>query len=88
MKIDNQLVWLDHHDWSEYDTINPCELDLENLEDYKITVPINVIVKHYSNDVTIEFGTTKSAEDFSECKNELSQNVHIFSIDDFVLNVK
>jgi len=45
-------------------------------------------VKHYSNDVTIEFGTTKSAEDFSECKNELSQNVHIFSIDDFVLNVK
>jgi hypothetical protein len=88
LKVDGQLVWLDHHDWSEYPVVDPCTFDPEHIEDYEIKAPIHVVVKHFSHEAKIEIGTTKSSSDLSECESELFHNTHLFGFDDFVLNIK
>jgi len=88
MKVDGQYVWIDHHDWSEYAVVDACEFDEANIEDYKVSVPVNVILKHYSNDLTIEIGITKTKDILSECENELFKRTNLFGFDDFILNVK
>jgi len=60
------------------------------MDDYKVQVPINAILKHYSPNMTIEIGTTKDAKDYSECEMEMLHQgkVSLFGFDDFVLQVK
>jgi len=90
MKVDDQIVWLDHHDWTDYNNENPCEYDMDKLEEYKIQAPISVIVKHYAQSAKIEIGTTKGLKDFSECELELFHQNHLslFGFDDFLLQIK
>ena len=68
--------------------MNSCEFDSEEMDDYKITIPVNVIVKHSSDEMTIVIGTTKSKMSLSECENELLHEINVFGLDDFILNVK
>jgi len=60
------------------------------LNEYKVQVPINVIVKHYADNAKIEIGTTKGSSDLSECELELYHKAHLslYGFDDFMLNIK
>jgi len=60
------------------------------LNEYTVQVPINAIIKHYSDNAKIEIGTTKAFSDLSECELELFHKNHmsLFGFDDFMLNIK
>jgi len=90
LKVDDQIVWLDHHDWSDYNNVEPCKFDSDEINEYKVSVPINAIVKHYGDSAKIEIGTTKDFSDYSECEMELFHQNHLslFGFDDFMLNIK
>lgn len=48
IKVDNKLVWLEHHDWNDYEQAN----------DSVYITPISLIVKHTDTKAKIEVGAT------------------------------
>ena len=72
----------------EYENMNACEFKSEDMDDYKVTVPVHVIAKHSSDEMTIVIGTTKSKESLSECEYELLNEINVFGLDDFILNIR
>ena len=54
IKIDNEIFWMENHDWEEYKTLDLCSISLKDLMSLIWSSPINFVIPHSEKKIKIE----------------------------------
>lgn len=53
LKIEGSIVWMESHNWSDYKSINVCELSETEQKELFWETPVIVVLKHKTQSLEI-----------------------------------